>query len=155
MKRRDLITSIVLLALAAAPLWEIAKLPIGSPSLPEAGFFPLILVILLGILSLVLLAQTLEGKGEQQAPPWVSSGGWKTLGLTVAGLFAFVIFFERIGYLISTFLLVTLPLWASGKMSRWKVILVAFVTAFASYMIFGILLQSPLPLGILQGVLGR
>ncbi len=156
MENRNLITSIVLFAIAAVFLWQTAQLPVGSPSLPEAGFFPLILVILLAFLALVLLWQSRKaGEGEKKIPFWMDAGGRRLLVLSVAGLFAFVIFFEYVGYLIATFLLVALPLWASDRVRWWTAVIGAFLSVLASYIVFTVLLQSALPLGILKGILGE
>ena len=61
MRKTDIIVSIILLGLSIATLLEIKQLPIGNLTLPQPGFFPLILAILLGILSLVLLGQAVKG----------------------------------------------------------------------------------------------
>ncbi len=149
MKKRDLITSIILLALSIAILLEIREFPIGKLSSPQMGFFPLILAVLLGILSLVLLGQAIKGKDEGEIPSWVSSGREKIFILTVGILFIFPIFFERLGYLISVFLLIALLFGTIGKKKWWVVIMVAFFSALASYLVFGILLNTQLPMGIL------
>lgn len=151
MKKRDLILGFILLALAIATLVETSKLPIGSLSSPHVGFFPLITAILLGILSLVLLGQAIRGKDIKKIPLWVSSGGWKPLSLTVGFLFLFNIFFERLGYLISTFLFIAFLVGISGK-KWWVVIIYAFFAALASYLIFGLLLKAQLPGGMLEGL---
>jgi putative tricarboxylic transport membrane protein len=150
MMKRDLITSIILLALVIAALLGTSKLPIGKMSSPESGFFPVILCIFLGILSLVLLRQAIKGKNEREIPLWVSSGRWKIFSLTVAILFFFAIFFERLGYLISTFLLIAILYGAIGKRKWWMVIIVASFTTMASYLIFDILLKAQLPMGVLK-----
>ena len=152
MKKRDLIIGFILLGLSIATLVETNKLPIGTLSSPHVGFFPLITAILLGILSLILLGQAIRGKDIKKIPSWVSSGGWKSLGLTVAFLFLFTIFLEHLGYLISTFLLIAFLLGISGKKKWWWVMIYAFFATLASYLIFGLLLRAQLPGGLLEGL---
>lgn len=149
MKKRNFISGIILLAIAIGVLVEVNKLQIGKLSSPQAGFFPLILAVFLGILSLVFMGQAIKGRDEGEIPLWVSSGRWKILGLTVGVLFIFAIIFERLGYLISTFLLIALLFGAIGKRKWWMVIMVALFSTMASYLIFGVLLKSQLPAGIL------
>ncbi len=151
MKKRNLITSIILLAFSIATLAETSKFPIGKLSSPKIGFFPFFLAILLGILSLVLLGQAIKMRGEGEIPLWVSSGRGKIFMLTVGVLFIFPIFFERLGYLISTFLLIALLFGAIGQKKWWVVIIVAVFSTLASYLVFAILLKTPLPVGILGG----
>ena len=145
MKKRDLILSVILLALAIATLVETEKLPVGTLSSPQVGFFPLLIAILLGILSLVLLGQAIKRKDAEKILPLAGSGGWKLFGLTVGVLFLFALFFERLGYLISTFLLIVFLARMSGK-KQWRVVFIygAFAT-LATYLIFGVLLKAPLP----------
>jgi putative tricarboxylic transport membrane protein len=153
MKRRNLITAILLLALSVGILAETSTLPIGTLRSPQAGFFPLILSVLLGLLSLILLIQILKGRVREKMAGWVSSGGWKPLGLTTAGLFAFGVFFEKLGYLVSTFLLIAFLVGVVGK-NKWVVaILFAFLSALVSYLLFGVMLKTQLPTGILRGIL--
>lgn len=149
MKRRNLVSAIILLALSVGTLLETRKLPIGTLTSPQSGFFPLILAICLGIFSLVLLGQAIKEKPEGETISWVNPGGWKGLSLTVGALFVFAIFFEWLGYLISIFLLMTFLLGAIGNKRWWFVIMISLLSTLASYLIFGILLKAPLPEGIL------
>jgi uncharacterized Tic20 family protein len=81
MLKRDLLISCILLALAVATLVETSKLPIGTLSSPHAGFFPLVVAILLSILSLVLLIQAIKGKDTKIIPKQMRFERWKSLCL--------------------------------------------------------------------------
>lgn len=153
MKKGDLISSIVLLALAAVALMYAIKLPFGTLKSPHVGFFPLIVAILLGILSLCLLWQAIKEK-EGISFFWSSSEGWKRISLTFGALFATAISFERLGYVISTLLLMAFLLRVIGRQKWSVVIMTAFLSALGFYLVFGILLKSPLPTGILSVILG-
>jgi putative tricarboxylic transport membrane protein len=153
MKKGDLITSIVLLALAVVTLLYAIKLPFGTLKSPHVGFFPLVVAILLGIFSLFLLWQAIKEK-EGISFFWRGSEGWKRISLTLGTLFAIAIFFERLGYVISTLLLIAFLLWVIGRQKWWVVIMTAFLSALGFYLLFGILLKSQLPTGILSVILG-
>jgi putative tricarboxylic transport membrane protein len=145
MRKRDLILSLILLAVVIATLVETAKLPVGSLSSPHVGFFPLIIAILLGTLSLILLGQAIKRKDAEKIPPLAGYRGWKPFGLTLGVLFLFAIFFERLGYLISTFLLIAFLARMSGK-KKWRVVLMyGFIATLATYLIFDVFLKAPLP----------
>jgi hypothetical protein len=150
MKKRDLIFGFILLALAIVTFVETSKLPIGSLSSPHVGFFPLIMAILLSILSLVLLWQTIRRKDINKAPVLLGSGGWKPLSLTVGFLVLFAIFFEYLGYLIDTFLLIVFLVGMSSTTRWWMAIIYGFAAAVACYLIFGLLLNAQLPGGLLE-----
>jgi putative tricarboxylic transport membrane protein len=153
MRGRNLVTAIVLLIFSIVILLETGKLPIGNLRSSQAGFFPLVLAILLGILSLILLIQTIMGKIEEKKEPWVNTRGWKDLGLTVSALFVFGAFFERFGYLVSTFLLIFFLMKFVGRTKWLNGIVFALLSTIFSYLLFEILLKTQLPAGLLKGVL--
>lgn len=150
-------TGVVLLVLAVTTFVEVSKLPTGSAVSPQTGFFPLIIGIILGILSLIRLGQAVIGRTEREDSlkiAWTAgSVGWRSLGSTVLCLFLYGLFFEYLGYLVSTFLLIALIVRAVGTKKWGTILAIAFISDSVSYLIFCILLQCQLPAGIL-GKLG-
>ena len=154
MKGTDMVMSIILLALTIGTLVEISNLPIGNFRSPQAGFFPLLLAILLGVLALILLGQAIKKKEREKGNFLSSSGEWKKVSLTVAGLLAFVFFFESLGFLISSFLLMAFLLRSVGG-RKWRVVTgTAILSALVCYLLFNTLLKASLPGGILKRILG-
>jgi hypothetical protein len=148
MKKRNLVSGLILLTFSIGTFFESRNLEIGTLSSAQTGFFPFILSILLAILSMILLGQAMKGKNEGAIPAWVSKGGWRGISLTLGVLFFFAIFFERLGYLISTFLLIFILVKAIGDRKWWVAVFFALLSTLGSYLIFGILLKTPLPPGI-------
>jgi putative tricarboxylic transport membrane protein len=153
MKRRNLIVSILLLVLAIALLIETMKMPVGTFASPGGGFFPLGLSVVLGILSFVLLLQTIKGKHEEESPPWATAGNLGPLVMTIGVLFLYVFVFELLGYLISTFFLIGLIMAVFGPMKWWKVVTIALISATLSYFLFTAILGMSMPKGLLEGIL--
>lgn len=153
MKKRDTVTAIILLTIALGTIVQAKRYSIGDLSEPLSGFFPFVLGILLGILSFALLAQAVKDKVKEKAPPWVGPGGWASLTVTVGVLFGIAIFFERLGYVICTFLLMVVLLWFIGARRWWTVIIIALMSSGGVYLIFGILLKTMLPLGPFESIL--
>jgi putative tricarboxylic transport membrane protein len=61
----------------------------------------------------------------------------------------FGLLFESLGYVISTFLFIAFLLRVVER-QRWSlVVVIAFFTSLATYLVFGLLLNTPLPAGIL------
>ena len=149
MKRSGVSSSVTLLMLAVAALIEASRLPFGALSAPEAGFFPLILAVLLAIFSVVLLAQAMSESREGPGPFLTGLGIWKRMGLATGALIAFAFLFERLGYVISTFLFMAFLLRAVERQKWWLVVGIATATSLVSYLIFGLLLKTPLPAGII------
>jgi putative tricarboxylic transport membrane protein len=155
MKRARLITSAILLLLACATLIETSKLPIGDLHSPQAGFFPLMIGLLLGTFSVVLLVQSLREKTGETRPVSESSGRRKRILLTLGALFFVALLFERLGYLISTFLLIGFLLAAVSMQRWWVVITTAFLSSLLSYLLFGVVLKTQLPDGVLARFFGN
>jgi len=149
MGHRNFNSSIVLLGIAIAIFVETRKLPIGSFRAPQMGFFPFILGIMLTIFSLLLLWQTIKEKGRGRSHTSVRSGNWKGIGLTLGALFAYAFLLECLGYILSTFLLIVFLLRVIGAQKWWVVISGALLSSLASFLIFDLLLDVPLPAGIL------
>jgi putative tricarboxylic transport membrane protein len=149
MRRRNFISSIVLLAITFAIFLEISRMPIGTSGRPQEGFFPFILAILLTILSVILLWQAMKEKNGKKSIVEVRSGGLKRVGLAVGALFAFAILLDFLGYIVSTFLLIAFLLRTIEPQKWWIVIVVAFLCSLVSFLVFGLLLEAQLPSGIL------
>ncbi len=149
MKRADVTIALILTGLAAFILLEAGKLSFGSMRVPRTAFFPIILATLLLILSLILLGQALRGARTVRGPDRIEAEGWYRIGATLVTLVGFALVLERLGFLLSTFLLMVLLLRAIEPQAWPKVIAVALVTSLVVYAIFGWLLGIPLPAGVL------
>jgi putative tricarboxylic transport membrane protein len=150
MRKSGVISSMTLLALALGIVLEASKLPFGKLSSPQPGFFPLILAIFLAIFSLLLLVQEIREKAQGVSAFLRGSAPWKRIGLATGALVTFALLFETLGYLPSTFLFMAFLLRAVER-QRWSLVfVVAFSTSLVSYLLFGLLLSTPLPAGILR-----
>jgi putative tricarboxylic transport membrane protein len=145
-RRSDAIFGAALLGLALAILLGASQLPFGRLNSPQPGFFPLILAVLLAVFSLPLLAQA----REDRSGAFLAPKNWKRIGFTTGALLVFALLFERLGYILSTFIFMAFLLRAVEGHGWWSIVTVAFATSLACYLIFGLLLNTPLPLGILS-----
>ena len=150
MGRSGVISAVTLLLLALAALLEASKLPFGRLSSPQAGFFPLILAPILAVFSLLLLGQAIKERQEGASSFRIGPGTWKRISLAIGALFAFALLFESLGYVASTFLFIVLLLHTVERQKWWLAVVVAFSTSLVTYLIFGLLLNTPLPPGILR-----
>jgi putative tricarboxylic transport membrane protein len=130
-------------------LWiglEAIQVPFGSIRMPGAGFFPLLLGVTLGLLSLVLLALSFVGDtvGATQVTP-----SRPEILYLIGTMFASVWLFERAGYLLTMalFLGVTMKLLAKTRLP--VAVIIALMGSIASYLLFDHVLMITLPAGIL------
>lgn len=147
--RSTIAVGAILLALAGYVFLAASALPFGTIRVPQTAFFPKILALLLGIFSVLLLARALAGTESPRASEKIEPEGWIRIGVTLAALAGFAFALERLGFVLTTFLLMILLLRAIEAQKWRKVILVALATALISYAMFSWLLGVPLPAGVL------
>jgi putative tricarboxylic transport membrane protein len=134
------------LALAVPAAVEAWRLHVGTVRAPGAGFLPFYAALLLGGLALVALVQDLKAMSGPASALWggVRWGRWITM---VAALFLYVAVLERLGFLLSTFLLM-LVLFRLLEPYRWTTVLAfALLTMGIAYVFFVVLLDARLPVG--------
>lgn len=149
MRRANIVVAISLACLAIFFFFEAGRLNFGNMRVPQTGFFPKTLLLLVLVLSLCLLAQTLhQAETEIRTHP-IPSEGWIRIATTLATLLGFALLLEWLGFFVSTFLLMILLLRAIEAMRWSKVIVVALATALVSYFLSAWLLGVPLPAGVL------
>ena len=150
MKYSDFISGIFWIAIGILlTLWS-ARYEFGSLIQPGPGLFPLVLGILLIFLSIILLGQAIQSSLNVQTITVISmKGAWKKVAYAVLVLLLATFIFEKIGYLLTFFLMIILLMWGAALRSWKTILLVAFISAIGVYLVFVLLLKQPLPRGIL------
>ena len=147
--RSNIAVAAVLLALAGYIFLAAGTLPFGTMRVPQTAFFPRTLAVLLGIMSLILLARALAGREALGGGEKIETQGWIRIAVTLMTLAGFALALEHLGFLLTTFLLM-ISLLRAIEAQKWrKVVVVALATALISYAIFSWLLGVPLPAGLL------
>jgi hypothetical protein len=129
--------------------FESVHLDLGSPRTPGSGFIPFLLGSLLEVLGIILFIWSfyIESQ-EEDSGGRILGSNWKGKGIVLAGLMVYVVVFSFLGYVISTFLLLSFLLNMSHR-KGWALRLVAAaVFVLLSYLTFGSWLGCPLPAGI-------
>ena len=114
------------------------KLGLGRFHSPGPGLLPFILGILLLIISFYLLIISLVKKnGKQEIPKEKASQiDFVKISLVLISLFVYALLLEKLGYLITTFLLLII-LFRSAGSKRWSSVLIASTLAvFLTYFVF-------------------
>lgn len=126
------------LMIAVSVYFIAASVPMGGE-----GTFPMICGVLQLITSIYLLVKVLL---KRDVVVKLEGLNVKKAFFTVVALVIYVLVMEKIGYCLSTFLLVAFVIWFLGY-KNWKIILLCSVlTVAATYLIFGVLLHVPLPM---------
>ena len=130
-------------------LWA-TRYSIGSLTLPGPGSLPLVLGLILILLSIIVIARgILSSRVTGGDSPSFLLTGWKKGVYTVVILLLGAFFFERLGYLLTFFLLIVFLMRGAGAQSWKRTVLVAICSALGVYLVFVRLLEQPLPLGLL------
>jgi putative tricarboxylic transport membrane protein len=149
MGRREITSSLFWLIVGLIlTIWS-ATYPLGGLSQPGSGFLPLGLGVLLTIFSIVLLLRAVRRAAPEEEKAPLLPTRWMNIVLTVVVLLAAVFLFEKVGYLLTFFVLAfVLPLLA-GQITWKRALLFAVLSAAGVYIVFVWLLKQPLPTGFL------
>ncbi len=151
MKRTFLISNLVWIGFAAIVCWGGLKLGFGSFHQPQAGFMPFLSGLVLGLLALVDLISGVinHWKGEKADKEIWANIHWGKLLLTLVTLFIYTVFFNTLGFIIATILLLLFLYRVMEPRPWWVVIIASFITTGLFYVGFKIGLDSQLPGGFL------
>lgn len=153
MRRLDLISGFFWFFFSAITALESYRLHLGSWHRPGSGFLPFIASSFLGVLSIILLLQTSQTKkkiGEEEA--WPAAKGWPKAAFLLVVLLGFALGLEKLGFVITTFLLLCLLLKTIEPQPWLKTLLFSFLGSFLSYLLFETWLKAQLPPGLLSGL---
>jgi putative tricarboxylic transport membrane protein len=150
MKKDEIYTVIVLFLFGAVTTILSLKMDIGTFRNAGTGMFPLFLGILLMILSVAFILRIFfQGQAGQvkKETPIESSGSPIQLILFLGTMALATLFFNQLGYPLTSFLLMVALLRILG-IKRWGLnILISVVTAVGSYFLFVQWLNIPMPKG--------
>jgi hypothetical protein len=147
METHDRWTSLFWLAFSIFVCIESLQLGIGKVRNPGMGFLAFGSSVLLGMLSLTLFVQALLKKEEEKTKQLFAGTLWKRLLFVLIALLMYAGFMPGLGYLVSTFLLMTLLFWIlERKKLGWGLIL-SFLSTLITYYVFSVWLKGQFPEG--------
>jgi putative tricarboxylic transport membrane protein len=122
------------------------KLKLGTLTDPGPGFMPFGTGLLLLFFSLAALFR--EGREEvKEEGPWIGPY-WKRVITTIISLSVYALILTRLGYLLSTFLLMIFLFWTPEYKKWMGTIIKAVLSAGITYFVFDKWLDCQLPKGI-------
>jgi hypothetical protein len=148
MKTLDRTSSLFWLLVSFSVFFESLRLGIGTPKNPGMGFLTFGASGILGILSMILFLRTSIQKGETKAPPLFAGKLWKRILFVLVLLIAYSRVMPILGYLISTFLLMTLLFWILERKRIVWVLVSSVLTTLLTYFVFSKWLNCQFPNGL-------
>ncbi|MDX2259959.1 MAG: tripartite tricarboxylate transporter TctB family protein [Hyphomicrobiaceae bacterium] len=149
-------TALSLLAVSAIVIYECVRLGFGweEGTGPQAGFFPFIVAVLLGIGSGYSLLQSVFFPSEEQNGSFVSVTGFKRILLVLVPLFVFILAIGYVGMYVAGAIFIMGFMVAFGKEPILKAIAVGVGVPLALFFMFEKWFLVPLPKGPLEAMLG-
>jgi putative tricarboxylic transport membrane protein len=151
--RTDIIGSVLLIFIGIAVVIESIRLKLGTPLMPQPGFFPFLGGSLLIGLSIVLLVQGWVRRDNPSPQPREAAGGLRKPVVLIVSLSVYTAALSSLGYILPTIILVAVILRVLGVTS-WKVLVLASLgLSVGAYLLFGKILGIDLPAGVLPFLL--
>jgi len=148
-KRFDLWSGAVLFALGIAVSLESLNLGLGSWTIPGPGFLSCGAGLALSLVSLGFFSAAVVRKDPSSEKFWSFPHSWKVFLMIVLSLCIYNLVWTRLGFFVSTFLLLAFLFGIVGK-QRWPVSLIgAVLISAAAYLLFGVFLETQLPTGVM------
>jgi len=148
MKTYDRISSGFWLLISLAVFVESIRLGIGTLHNPGRGFLTFGASGLLGILALVLFVQASIRKEDVERVSLFGGKLWERIVFVLIALGLYSVFMPTLGYLISTFILMTLLYWVLEKKRIGWVFVSSFLSTVMTYLIFSKWLNCQFPEGL-------
>lgn len=148
MKRLNQATCLLLMGFCILIITSSLRIGVGNLRAPGPGFMGFLASIVLLVLSIIILIQeSKRGSGEKASFGWENL--FKPFIITVA-LCGYALIFETLGFLLSSFILMTIMLLISNPKKWYYHMFVAFIIVNVSYLVLCKLLRVVFPVGIFR-----
>jgi putative tricarboxylic transport membrane protein len=150
MKQRDLVSSIIWMALGGLFVAGALQQGLMRRGVPGPGFLPFFSGLALIFVSFfVLIPARSQREKDRSSDFFPERDSFRKILFALVALFAFVVALEYAGYLLTTFLFMFFVV-RLMEPRGWRITtLLALLTAVLSYMLFVVLLEVQLPKGLL------
>jgi putative tricarboxylic transport membrane protein len=147
MRRHDLISSALLFFVGLFTVVIAPQYDLGTASTPGAGLMPFLSGSLMCFFAVLTFLKAYRHKSGEVKKIWADIQ-FKKLIFVLIILFLYALFLEKVGFLISTFLLIFLLLRSVDPRPWLMSLLGGGLTSILSYLIFETWLKAQLPRGI-------
>jgi len=146
----DRMSSLFWLAVGLMAVYGAIQLGLGRLRQPGSGFLPFLAGSFICLMALIVFFQSFfKGKGFQAQISLLWKGLRWHRPLILGFLFvAYILALERIGFLLSTFIILGILFKGLENLPWWKTILLSASASVSSFLLFDTLLKATLPKGI-------
>jgi putative tricarboxylic transport membrane protein len=147
--RTDIIESVLLTLVGIGVVVESIRLQVGTPLMPQPGFFPLLGGLLLIGFSLTFLVRAWLARGDASQQSQEAFGELRRPLILVVSMGLYTAVLEWLGYILPTLLITALILRVLGVRSWKELVLASLCISVGTYFLFGRILGIELPTGVL------
>jgi hypothetical protein len=148
MKTLDRTSSLFWLLVSISVFAESLRIGIGTVQNPGMGFVAFGASGILGILSLVLFLQASLRKEDAPSKPLFAHTLWRRVLFVLLALTVYARVMPELGYLISTFLLMSLLFWVLERGRIGFVLLYSLLATIFTHLVFSKWLNCQFPQGL-------
>jgi len=148
MRRARSVFALSLTLLSVGYLYFVWQMDVGTLIDPGPGFMPAVVGAMALVASFLIFLGSLK-RGADKPEEGASKDGALRLAACVAAIAAFIPLFMKLGSLISIFLIVFLMNKVLGAKGWLQPLALAAICAAVTYVLFVLMLNVPLPRGIL------
>ena len=142
--QRDFVSGLMFVLVGAGFAVGATNYSMGTSARPGAGYFPLMLSVILVVLGAIVLFKSLTIESPNGDP--IGSIAWKPLIIIVAAIVVFGLCLDRLGMVITVPILIIISSFA-GDEFRWRgVIISSVVLTFFSWAVFVLGLKLTIPM---------
>ncbi len=145
--KRESIIAIFWLLLSCYIVYGSYQLGLGTAGRPGAGFFPFGMALAIAVIALLRL--TGVNRDATVSKKATSADEWRKITCVVAGMFAYLLLLDPLGFALSTFLLLAFYLKLVAAQPWQRSLIFAASTALGAHLFFDVLLRAQLPRGLL------
>jgi hypothetical protein len=149
MKTLDRTSSLFWLLVSTSVFAESLRIGIGTVQNPGMGFVTFGASGILGILSLALFLQASFRKEDRPHKPFFAGTLWRRVLFVLLALAVYARVMPDLGYLISTFVLMSLLFWVLERGRTGLVLLYALLATLVTHLVFSKWLNCQFPHGLL------
>jgi hypothetical protein len=149
MKTLDQTSSLFWLLVSILVFVESIRIGIGTFHNPGMGFMTFGASAILGILSLILCVEASLRKEDMRHKPLFAGTMWRRILFVLLVLTVYARVMPVLGYLITTFLLMSLLFWVLERKKIWFVLLYALLATLFTHLVFSKWLNCQFPQGLL------
>jgi putative tricarboxylic transport membrane protein len=148
--KADRASSLFWLAVGLMAVYGSIKLGLGSLQQPGSGFLPFLAGSFICLMALIVFFQPFFNEKSVQPKIWDLWKGtiWNRPLILCLLILAYILALEKIGFLLTTFIILGIMFKGAENLSLWKTTLLSALASATAFLLFDTLLKASLPKGI-------